>query len=130
MRWTPRVWTLLAALNAFLAVAFGAFAAHGMHDPMAQELLRTGSTYEMTHALAMLACAGLAAAGLARPRIAPALFLAGAVLFSGSLYALALGAPHAIGIVTPFGGLCFLAGWLALGWAALSSPGGGGGSAR
>src|SRR5580658_6867813 len=105
MRWTPRVWTVLAALNGFLAVAFGAFAAHGAHDPKAQELLRTGSTYEMTHALAMLACAGLAAAGLAKPRIAPALFLAGAALFSGSLYALALGAPHAVGIVTPFGGL-------------------------
>jgi uncharacterized membrane protein YgdD (TMEM256/DUF423 family) len=122
MRWTPRIWTALAALSGFLAVAFGAFAAHGVHDAKAQELLRTGSLYEMTHALAMIACAALAGAGVARTRLAPALFLAGSALFSGSLYALALGAPRMVGIVTPFGGLCFLAGWLALAVAALRSP--------
>jgi uncharacterized membrane protein YgdD (TMEM256/DUF423 family) len=122
MRWTPRIWTALAALSGFLAVAFGAFAAHGVHDPKAQELLRTGALYEITHALAVIGCAALAATGVARTRIAPALFLVGSGLFSGSLYALALGAPRMVGIVTPFGGLCFLAGWLALALAALRSP--------
>jgi uncharacterized membrane protein YgdD (TMEM256/DUF423 family) len=56
--------------------------------------------------------------GARRGRFAPAFFLAGIVLFSGSLYAMALGAPRWLGAVTPIGGLCFLAGWAALGWAA------------
>ena len=121
MRWTQRLWTTLAAINGFIAVAAGAFAAHGVADPTAKELLRTGSTYELAHALAVLACAGLAAAGMPRARFAPAWFLAGSVLFSGSLYALALGAPRMVGIVTPFGGLAFLAGWAVLAWAAATS---------
>ena len=108
---------MLAALSGFIAVAAGAFAAHGMHDRMGQELLRTGSTYEMFHALATLACAALVAT-MPRARFAPALFLVGSLLFSGSLYALAFGAPRLVGIITPIGGLCFLAGWAVLAWAA------------
>lgn len=102
----------LAALAGFLSVAFGAFAAHGISDPHAQELLRTGSLYGIVHALAVFAASG-------RSRWAPPLLLAGVLLFSGSLYALALGAPRILGAVTPIGGLAFLAGWAALGWAAL-----------
>jgi uncharacterized membrane protein YgdD (TMEM256/DUF423 family) len=56
--------------------------------------------------------------GARRARFAPAFFLAGVVLFSGSLYAMALGAPRGLGAVTPIGGLCFLAGWAVLAWAA------------
>jgi uncharacterized membrane protein YgdD (TMEM256/DUF423 family) len=121
MRWTRRVWTTLAAVSGLIAVAAGAFAAHGMHDAVGQELLRTGSTYEMMHALATMACAALAATAMPRARFAPALFLAGSLLFSGSLYALAFGAPRIVGVITPIGGLCFLAGWAVLAWAATTA---------
>ena len=118
MRWTRRVWMALAAASGFVSVAAGAFAAHGLGDPAAKELMRTGSAYQMTHALATLACAALA--DLApRVRFAPAFFLAGSALFSGSLYALAFGAPRLVGAITPLGGLLFLAGWATLIWAAL-----------
>lgn len=116
--WTPRLWTSLAAAAGFLSVAMGAFAAHGMADPGARELLRTGAQYAGLHALATLACTGLIAAGARRARFAPALFLSGAVLFSGSLFALALGGPRWTGAITPIGGLLFLAGWAVLAWAA------------
>ena len=121
MRWTRPLWTSLAALSGFVAVAAGAFAAHGMQDPSAKELLRTGALYQLTHALAVLACAALAGAGMTRARLAPAWFLAGALLFSGSLYALALGAPRIVGVITPFGGLAFLVGWAVLAWAAATA---------
>jgi uncharacterized membrane protein YgdD (TMEM256/DUF423 family) len=122
MRWTRRVWTTLAAVSGFVAVAAGAFAAHGMHDPTGQELLRTGSTYEFMHALATLACASMMERAIPRARFAPALFLGGSLLFSGSLYALAFGAPRIVGVITPIGGTCFLAGWAVLAWAAATSP--------
>lgn len=121
MRWTPRLWTSLAAISGFVAVAAGAFAAHGVSDPTAKELLRTGSTYEMAHALATLLCAALAGAGMPRARLAAPWFLGGSLLFSGSLYALALGAPRMVGAITPFGGLAFLVGWAALAWAAATT---------
>jgi len=121
MRWTRRVWTTLAALSGLLAVAAGAFGAHGVQDPTARELLRTGATYEFIHALATLACAALMATAMPRARFAPAWFLLGTLLFSGSLYALAFGAPRMVGIVTPFGGLAFMAGWAVLAWAAATS---------
>jgi uncharacterized membrane protein YgdD (TMEM256/DUF423 family) len=113
-----RAWLTLAALAGFVCVAAGAFAAHGISDPRAQELLRTGSLYSFVHVLATLACVPLIQAGAARARFAPPLFLGGTLLFSGSLFALALGAPRIVGVVTPFGGLAFLAGWLVLAWAA------------
>ncbi len=63
----------------------------------------------------------VAAGAMPRARFAPALFLAGTLLFSGSLYALAFGAPRIVGVITPVGGLCFLAGWAVLAWAAATS---------
>ena len=118
MRWTRRLWMTLAALSGFISVGAGAFAAHALTDPSARELMKTGSSYEFMHALATLACAALVKVGAARARFAPAFFLSGTVLFSGSLYALALGAPRWAGVVTPFGGLLFLIGWGVLAWAA------------
>jgi len=118
MRWTRRLWMTLAALSGFCAVAAGAFAAHGLTG-RASEVMRTGATYAFMHALATVACAVFMQVGASRARFAPALFLSGTVLFSGSLYALALGAPRWTGIITPFGGLLFLAGWAVLAWAAL-----------
>lgn len=118
MGWTRRDWMTLAAIAGFISVAVGAFAAHGVADPRAQELLRTGSQYAFVHVLATLACATLMQLGAERARLAPAFFLAGVALFSGSLFALAAGAPRWVGAITPFGGLSFLAGWAVLAWAA------------
>jgi uncharacterized membrane protein YgdD (TMEM256/DUF423 family) len=100
----------------------GAFAAHGVTDPRAQDLLRTGSTYEMTHALAVLACGALMQAGLRRARHAPAFFLAGSLIFSGTLYAMALGGPRLLGAATPVGGLLFIVGWGVLAWTLWRTP--------
>jgi uncharacterized membrane protein YgdD (TMEM256/DUF423 family) len=116
--WSRRNWMTLAALGGFLSVAFGAFGAHGVSDPRAQELLSTGALYGFVHCLATFACAAAMQAGASHSRFAPAFFLAGVLLFSGSLYAMALGAPRWIGAVTPIGGLCFLTGWAILVWAA------------
>lgn len=118
MRWNRRAWLTLAMASALVSVCVGAFAAHGGSDRQASELLRTGAQYEFMHAMACVACAvfmGLGARGAAR---APALFLAGTALFSGSLYAMALGGPKWIGAATPIGGLLFIAGWLILIWSA------------
>ncbi len=118
MGWNRRAWLALAAASALMSVAVGAFAAHGVSDPVSKELLRTGASYQFMHAMACVACAVFMQAGATAARIAPGLFLSGAVLFSGSLYALALGAPRWLGLVTPVGGLLFLAGWATLVWAA------------
>lgn len=110
-----RTWLIVAALNGFIAVASGAFGAHGLKQRLTPDLLaifETGARYQMYHALALLAVAWLAsvkpgslvtAAGIA--------FTVGIVLFSGSLYALALSGIKVLGAITPFGGLAFLAGW-------------------
>lgn len=109
------LWLTLAALGGFACVAAGAFGAHGIADPKAQEWLRTGALYGFVHVLAVFAAAWLGA------RLAPPFFLVGVVLFSGSLFAMALGAPRWFGAITPIGGLAFLAGWALLAWAAWRS---------
>ncbi|HRD26950.1 MAG TPA: DUF423 domain-containing protein [Caulobacter sp.] len=108
----------LAAVSGFLAVAVGAFAAHGVADPAAKDWLKTGASYEFMHAMATFACATFMNIGARRARFAPAFFLGGTALFSGSLYAMALGAPRWLGAVTPLGGLSFLIGWTVLAWSA------------
>jgi uncharacterized membrane protein YgdD (TMEM256/DUF423 family) len=107
----------LAALMGLLSVAIGAFAAHGA-APRAAELLKTGAQYQFTHAMASFACATFMQVGARRARFAPAFFLGGTLLFSGSLYALAFGAPRWVGAITPLGGVSFLVGWAVLIWAA------------
>lgn len=116
--WTPKTWTGLAAINGLLAVGFGAFAAHGVHDPKAVEWLHTGSQYQMSHALAVFAAFGLHRAGARGMGLVAALFLFGTLVFAGSLYAMALGAPRILGAITPSGGLSFLIGWALLAWRA------------
>ena len=116
MAWNRRLWMTLAAASGFVGVAAGAFGAHGMSDPTAKELMRTGSTYEFVHALAAILASTFMRAGADGARVAPAFFLGGTALFSGSLYALALGAPHWVGIATPVGGVLFLIGWAVLAW--------------
>lgn len=107
---------LLVGLAGASAVLLGAFGAHALRDVLdAQhaELWHTAVNYHVWHALALALAAGLGA-GRSR-RFALAAFAVGIVLFSGSLYALALGAPRWVGIITPFGGLALVLGWIALG---------------
>lgn len=113
-----RVFTVAGALSAFVAVAAGAFGAHALRSNLSADLLavfETGARYQMYHALALLAVAWAVPRWPAAPvRTAGWLFVAGTVLFSGSLYLLALTGTRWLGAVTPFGGLCFLAGWVTL----------------
>ncbi|MEB0138965.1 MULTISPECIES: DUF423 domain-containing protein [unclassified Undibacterium] len=113
---------MAAAINLFLAVAAGAFGAHGLKTVLSLEMLaiwQTAVHYQMIHALGLLAIAMLGqhadARWLARAAIA---FLLGMVIFSGSLYLLALSGLRWLGAITPLGGLAFLAGWAMLAWAA------------
>ncbi len=108
----------LGALNAAIAVGAGAFAAHGLRDRLdarALEVFETAARYQMYHAFAILITGILAARGA---QTAGWMFQAGIVLFSGSLYALALTGTKGLGAVTPLGGIAFLAGWLWLAWTA------------
>jgi uncharacterized membrane protein YgdD (TMEM256/DUF423 family) len=113
----------LGAFFGFLAVALGAFGAHGLRgrlSPADLAVYETGVRYQMYHALALFAAAwaeGRRPGGAARA--AGWLFSVGIVLFSGSLYALVLTGSTVWGFVTPLGGLAFLAGWAMLAWTAL-----------
>jgi len=120
---TARAALTLAALLMFVAVAAGAFGAHALRTRLAPDMTavwQTAVQYHAWHALG-LAIVGLLTihvperAGLA---LAGWLFIAGIVLFSGSLYAMALTGLRGLGAITPIGGAAFLAGWLALAWAA------------
>lgn len=114
--WTPRLWTGLAAVSGLLAVGFGAFAAHGVTQPKPVEWLAKGSQYQMVHALALIGAAALSRAGVKGMGAVAGLFLFGTLVFSGSLYAMALGAPRMLGAITPIGGLAFMVGWAGLAW--------------
>jgi len=117
-----RSFLMLAAFFGFTGVALGAFAAHGLKNRLSADYLaifHTGVTYQLVHTLALLGVALLAThipgrivtwAGIS--------FVIGIVLFSGSLYLLTLTGTSKLGIITPFGGVAFLIGWLCLGIAA------------
>jgi uncharacterized membrane protein YgdD (TMEM256/DUF423 family) len=121
------VFLILAGINGFLAVALGAFGAHGLRSKLASvadgarriEVWETAAHYHLAHAVAL----GLVAYLCTRTSAAAAtsagyLFLAGIAIFSGSLYVLALTGIKVLGAITPLGGLCLLAGWAAVVWAA------------
>lgn len=116
-----RLWMILAALGGFASVAFGAFGAHGVADPVRQGWLRTGAEYGLAHCLAVFACVFVLQMGGQKAALAAPLFLAGVAIFCGSLYAMGLGAPRWFGAITPIGGFAFLAGWLVLAWAAMGT---------
>jgi uncharacterized membrane protein YgdD (TMEM256/DUF423 family) len=106
-------WTIVGAVLGFIAVAAGAFGAHGLKGVLTAERLETFEVavrYQMVHALAIL-LAGL----LGAPQAAWCFFV-GVLIFSGSLYLLVATDQRWLGAITPIGGLCFLAGWLALAW--------------
>ena len=113
-----RTFALAGSLSAFLAVAAGAFGAHALRARLSPDLLavfETGARYQMYHALGLLMVAWAVTRWPGVPvRAAGWLFIAGTVLFSGSLYLLALTGARWLGAVTPLGGLLFLGGWLGL----------------
>ncbi len=112
-----RAWLLAAALGGFLSVAAGAAAAHFAAGDRVAELLRAGALYGMVHAAALIAVTAIAQSpgrlGLALT-IAGCSFAAGMLLFSLSLFALALTGREWLGVITPFGGAGLLVGWAAL----------------
>lgn len=128
----PHNWIITAAVNGFIAVAAGAFAAHALNKKMSPDGLRifeTAVRYQMYHALALLAVAWVASRGAgAAPGVGTAAtvagwaFAVGILLFSGSLYALCLTGISKLGAITPFGGVAFLVGWVALAVAAARIP--------
>ncbi len=117
---TNRLLPTLVALSGLTAVAAGAFGAHAAAGAEARGWLQTGGHYQLVHAVAALACCALEARLGGRVRIAAWLFLAGGLVFGGSLYLMAVGGPRVLGAVTPVGGLLLMAGWAALAWAALT----------
>ena len=116
-----RVFVVLGAVLAALGVAAGAFGAHALRGRLAPEFLEVfeiGVRYHLIHALALFAVAWATTRWPGPATIVPGwLFLAGTLFFSGSLYALSLSGARALGAITPFGGIAFIAGWLVLGWA-------------
>jgi uncharacterized membrane protein YgdD (TMEM256/DUF423 family) len=117
-----RVFAVLGALSGFVAVGAGAFGAHGLKSRLAPELLvvfETAARYQMFHALALLAAAWAIGRWTGRAAVAAGwCFVGGTLIFSGSLYLLALSGVRAFGAITPVGGVLFLAGWLLLALAA------------
>lgn len=122
-----RTFLLVGSILGFLAVALGAFGAHGLKQAISAESLaifQTGVQYQALHALALLAIGAMFYA-LPQPgklKAAGWLFTAGVVVFSGSLYILAVTGVKWLGAITPLGGLCFLSGWVCLIWSAASLP--------
>lgn len=121
-----KTFLLLGSLFGGLAVALGAFGAHAMSGRFSASLLGTFETavrYQFYHALALVLVAVLL---VSRPQLAAAtwagwFFVAGIVIFSGSLYVLVFGGLRWMGAITPIGGVAFITGWLLLAWAALRS---------
>jgi uncharacterized membrane protein YgdD (TMEM256/DUF423 family) len=117
-----RVFFAVGAVLGAIGVAAGAFGAHGLRSRVAPEMLavfETGVRYHLVHALALLATAWAAARWPgAAVTAAGWLFLAGILVFSGSLYLLVLTGIRALGAVTPVGGVALIAGWVMLAWAA------------
>lgn len=112
------LWVKFASVLMFLGVALGAFGAHALRgkvDPYFLDVFKTGVLYHMIHAFGLFAVAWLSTIAQ-DPRItwAGIFMIAGIVLFSGSLYIIALSGIRAFGAITPLGGVCFLAAWVLL----------------
>lgn len=123
-----KIFVVLGSLSAFLGVGLGAFGAHGLKTKVTPEMLavwQTGVLYHLVHALGLLLigiiCHLMPEAATARN--AGWAVLLGTVLFSGSLYLMVLTGIKPLGMITPFGGIAFLLGWLLLGIAAWQYPG-------
>jgi uncharacterized membrane protein YgdD (TMEM256/DUF423 family) len=108
---------MLAAVFGLLGVAGGAFGAHAIEGEQAKGWVATGSQFHLIHVFAVLACVAFDHWGAPVAKRAAPFFLAGIMLFSGALYALALGAPRSIAMFAPLGGLSFMIGWAILAFA-------------
>ena len=112
-----KIFLLFATFYGTTAVGLGAFASHGLRGQLSERLLstfQTGVEYQMYHALALLAVGVMARLWPSSAlNVAGGLFIAGVLLFSCSLYGLALGGPRILGPITPIGGVCFIGGWIA-----------------
>jgi uncharacterized membrane protein YgdD (TMEM256/DUF423 family) len=117
-----RIFFILGSLSGLVAVALGAFGAHTLRDRLSTDLLsifETGVRYQMYHALALLLTAWAITRWSGSFSVAAGwLFVAGSVIFSGSLYALSLSGVRWLGAITPLGGVAFIVGWLCLALAA------------
>jgi uncharacterized membrane protein YgdD (TMEM256/DUF423 family) len=117
-----RIFFVIGSLSAFIGVALGAFGAHGLRGRLSEDLLATfevGVRYQMYHALALLAVAWACTKWPGTAVVTAGwLFVAGTIIFSGSLYVLSLTGARWLGAITPVGGLALLGGWLCLAWAA------------
>jgi uncharacterized membrane protein YgdD (TMEM256/DUF423 family) len=117
-----RLFFFLGAMSALIGVGLGAFAAHGLKSRLGADLLavfEVGVRYQMYHALGLLAVAWACTRWPGAAVTASGwLFVVGTLIFSGSLYLLAIAGARWLGAVTPLGGLAFLAGWLCLAWGA------------
>lgn len=115
-----RLFFLVGSISALIAVVLGAFGAHGLKGRLTTDMLNAfevGVRYQMYHALALLAVAwALSRWPRAEVTVAGWLFVAGTIIFSGSLYLLSLTSVRWIGAITPIGGVAFLLGWLSLVW--------------
>ena len=122
----PRIFFIIAACSAFIAVAAGAFGAHGLRGKLDPDLLAVfeiAVRYQMVHALALI---GVSFAGTQWPgqfiNAGGWLLVIGSIFFSGSLYLLSLTGLKGLGAITPVGGVLLLAGWLCLAVGALKLP--------
>lgn len=117
-----KLFTMAGAVLGALGVAAGAFGAHALRakvEPRMLEVWATGSSYQLTHAVALIACAWvLSQTQSTAAQVAGWAFLIGTLLFSGSLYAMVLSGVRALGAITPIGGVAFIVGWIALAMAA------------
>jgi len=118
-------WIGIAALSGLVVVGLGAFGAHGLRevlDERGKDLWEKAVLYQMVHTLALLAVGLLQAQNPAwRLNVSGIAFVVGIVIFSGTLYAMALGAPRWFGAITPLGGTAFLVGWAWLAWNSIRS---------
>ncbi len=125
---TVRLFGVLGALFGLLGVALGAFGAHGLKARLTSEdlaIFETGVRYQMYHGLALLLVAVLLSRGASPGQtISGWAFIAGILVFSGSLYLMVLTGQRWLGAVTPLGGLAFLVGWGALAWSFFQARGG------
>lgn len=115
----------IGAASGFLAVAFGAFGAHALKERLDERMLevyQTGAQYQIYHALALVGLGLWCNANAdSRAEVAGWAWIVGTVLFSGSLYALAMTGIRSLGAITPLGGLSFMAGWLIFAWRAIAA---------
>lgn len=109
-----KMWIIISAVSGFTAVAIGAFGAHGLREKLSSEMLevyKTGVLYQFIHTIVLLI---VSLTNFIKGKVSLMFFLAGIILFSFSLYLYSISGIKFFAMITPFGGVCFLIGWLSL----------------